>query len=131
MTCEYCGSPSPPKDNKCSSCGAPMAEPPKRSLDDLIGFRVSPPAPANQPPSAAPFTYSEPPKSRLVAGLLGIFLGGLGIHRFYLGYTGIGITQIIVTCITFGWGSLWGFIEGILILVGSGITKDAKGQPLA
>lgn len=69
-------------------------------------------------------------KSKMVAGLLGIFLGGLGIHRFYLGYTGIGIAQIVVTVLTCGFGSLWGFIEGILILCGNTITTDAAGRPL-
>ena len=61
---------------------------------------------------------------------MGILLGGLGIHRFYLGYVGIGIVQIVVTIVTFGVGSIWGLIEGILILTGNGITKDAKGRPL-
>lgn len=65
----------------------------------------------------------------MAAGLLGIFLGGLGIHRFYLGYVGIGIAQIIVTLITFGIGGIWGFIEGIMILTDV-IDKDAKGMPL-
>jgi TM2 domain-containing membrane protein YozV len=55
----------------------------------------------------------------------------LGIHRFYLGYIGIGIAQIVVTLLTFGLGAVWGFIEGILILVGSGITRDAQGRPLS
>jgi TM2 domain-containing membrane protein YozV len=68
-------------------------------------------------------------KSKIAAGLLGIFLGGWGIHRFYLGYTTIGIIQIVVTLITLGFGGLWGFIEGIMILTGN-INKDAKGQPL-
>jgi TM2 domain-containing membrane protein YozV len=68
-------------------------------------------------------------KSKLAAGLLGIFLGHIGIHRFYLGYTTIGIVQIIVTIFTFGIGGLWGFIEGIMILAG-GINKDARGLPL-
>ena len=77
-------------------------------------------------------------KSKIVAGLLGIFLGGLGIHRFYLGYTMMGIIQIAVTfgvsIITCGVGSfvgpLWGLVEGILILTGNFITTDAKGNPL-
>ncbi|WP_253908513.1 NINE protein, partial [Arthrobacter sp. H41] len=70
-------------------------------------------------------------KSRLVAGLLGILLGSLGIHRFYLGYTTIGVVQIIVTFVTFGFGALWGFIEGILILVGAQtFSRDARGIPL-
>jgi TM2 domain-containing membrane protein YozV len=62
--------------------------------------------------------------------LLGILLGGLGVHRFYLGYIGIGIAQIIVTICTFGVGHFWGLIEGILILTGSTITTDAEGRPL-
>ncbi|MBN2508261.1 MAG: NINE protein [Verrucomicrobia bacterium] len=69
-------------------------------------------------------------KSRLAAGVLGIVLGGLGVHRFYLGYVGIGIAQIVVTLCTAGVGALWGFIEGILILVGSTITTDYEGNPL-
>ena len=68
-------------------------------------------------------------KSKLAAGLLGIFLGGWGIHNFYLGFTGKGIAQIIVTIVTCGIGSLWGFVEGILILTGS-INTDAQGIPL-
>jgi TM2 domain-containing membrane protein YozV len=68
-------------------------------------------------------------KSKFVAGLLGIFLGSLGIHRFYLGYTAVGIIQIVVTIITLGIGALWGFIEGIVILAG-GWKTDAHGVPL-
>ena len=67
-------------------------------------------------------------KSRLTAGLLGIFLGGFGVHNFYLGYTGKAIAQILLT-FCFGIGAIWGFIEGILILVGT-IDKDANGNPL-
>lgn len=71
------------------------------------------------------------PKSKMTAGLLGLFLGGWGVHRFYLGYTTMGIIQIVVTLVTCGIGSLWGCIEGILILCGSTITTDANGNPLA
>ncbi len=73
--------------------------------------------------------FEEAVKSKLAAGLLGIFVGGFGIHRFYLGYIGIGIIQIIVTIFTFGVGALWGFIEGILILAGT-MNKDAQGRLL-
>ena len=117
----------------------------------------SPPPPAVDPPSESPGGVAEPPlsgspagaampplsgyavypvyadplaKSRLTAGLLGIFLGGLGVHRFYLGYTSIGVLQILVTIATCGIGGLWGIIEGILILGGNGIKTDAEGRPL-
>jgi TM2 domain-containing membrane protein YozV len=78
------------------------------------------------------YAYYDPmAKSRLVAGLLGIFLGGFGVHRFYLGYNSIGITQIIVTVVTCGLGSLWGLVEGIMILAGAqSFQTDAWGRPL-
>jgi len=65
-----------------------------------------------------------------VAGILGILVGWAGVHRFYLGYTAIGIAQILVTFLTCGAGYIWGLIEGVLILVGSTITTDADGRPL-
>ena len=68
-------------------------------------------------------------KSKMAAGLLGLFLGAWGIHNFYLGNTGRGIAQIIVTIVTCGVGGLWGVTEGILILTGS-INTDADGNPL-
>ncbi len=69
-------------------------------------------------------------KQKMVAGLLGIFLGGWGVHNFYLGYTKKAVIQLIVTLVTCGLGSLWGFIEGILILCGNTITTDAQGNEL-
>lgn len=72
-------------------------------------------------------------KSKIAAGLLGIFLGSLGIHNFYLGYTGKAVAQLLITVLTLGFGSIisgiWGLVEGILILTGS-INVDAKGIPL-
>jgi hypothetical protein len=68
-------------------------------------------------------------KSKIAAGLLGIFLGAYGVHRFYLGYTGVGIIQLCVTVFTCGLGGLWGFIEGIMILTGS-FDRDVHGRKL-
>ena len=84
-----------------------------------------------QPAPYGMVPYDSQAKSKIAAGLLGIFLGGFGVHRFYLGFTKIGIIQIVVTIFTCGIGSLWGFVEGILYLVGSnGYTTDANGRPL-
>lgn len=90
------------------------------------------PPPGQQPYGAYPPGYYDPnAKSKLTAGLLGILLGGFGVHRFYLGYTSIGIVQILVTLVTCGMGALWGLIEGILILVGSpSFATDADARPL-
>ena len=75
--------------------------------------------------------YVDPTlKSRMAAGLLGIFLGGFGVHRFYLGYNSIGVWQIVATVLTCGLASIWGLVEGIMILANSGITTDAAGRPL-
>ncbi|MDQ0863686.1 TM2 domain-containing protein [Arthrobacter globiformis] len=90
---------------------------------------------SQQPPMPNPVYAYPQPKSKLAAGLLGIFLGGLGIHRFYLGYTTIGIVQLLLTVFlgvfTFGLVGLWGFVEGIMILAGANyFRQDAKGMPL-
>lgn len=73
------------------------------------------------------------PKSKIAAGLLGIFLGCFGVHNFYLGYTGKAVAQLLITLLTCGFGGaitgIWGLIEGILILTGS-ISTDGKGFPL-
>jgi len=72
-------------------------------------------------------------KNKIVAGILGIFLGTFGIHNFYLGYTGKGIAQLLMTILSFGLLSpvtwLWSLIEAILILTDSNYL-DARGIPL-
>jgi TM2 domain-containing membrane protein YozV len=65
-------------------------------------------------------------KQKIVAGLLGILLGGLGVHHFYLGSTMAGVIELIATFVTCGVASLVGLIEGILILVMSDGDFDAR-----
>ncbi len=109
----------------CSSCGSIIKK--QAEICVKCGVRVARmPATASAAPDS-PGEYS--PKSRVAAGILGILLGGFGIHRFYLGYIGVGIIQIVVTIITLGIGSLWGLIEGIII-VANGDWKDSHGKPL-
>lgn len=78
----------------------------------------------------------ENAKSKLVAGLLAIFLGGLGIHNFYLGYTQKGVIQLLITllgsCLFFIGPivtAIWALIEAIFIFTGK-INVDGKGNPL-
>jgi TM2 domain-containing membrane protein YozV len=63
----------------------------------------------------------KPPgaEKKVVAGILGILLGGLGIHKFYLGYTKEGIIQLIIGLVTCGVGGIIGLIEGIIYLTKS------------
>lgn len=67
-------------------------------------------------------------KSKVVAGVLQIVLGGFGVGRFYMGHVGIGVAQLVVTLVTCGFGGIWGLIDGILILVNGGV--DGQGRPL-
>lgn len=66
---------------------------------------------------------TEPTKEKLVAGLLAIFIGSLGIHKFYLGYTKSGVIMLLVSLLTFGAGAsvmaVISLIEGILYLTKS------------
>ena len=98
------------------------------------------PAYAQQPAYGqpiAPAGYAQ--KSKLAAGLLGIFLGCFGVHNFYLGNTGKAVAQLLLTVI--GWiliigpavAGIWGLVEGILILCshyGSQWHRDAQGVEL-
>lgn len=71
-------------------------------------------------------------RNKVVAGLLGIFLGTFGIHRFYLGHTVIGVVQLLLTVATCGLGLYitvpWSFVEGILCFTGH--LRDVNNLPL-
>jgi TM2 domain-containing membrane protein YozV len=64
---------------------------------------------------ALPVIHSD--RSRVLAGILQLFLPGIG--RIYLGYMAIGVLQLIFTIVTCTIGWLWPFIDGILILAGT------------
>ena len=64
-------------------------------------------------------------KSKLTTILLCLFLGSLGIHRFYLGYTLIGVIQLL----TFGGFIIWAIVDLIMLIIGS--LKDSEGNDLA
>ncbi|MGR9074017.1 MAG: TM2 domain-containing protein [Gammaproteobacteria bacterium] len=72
----------------------------------------------------------DPVKSKMVAGFLSVFLGALGVSRFYLGYYKVGVVQIIMTIVTKGFvGFVWGLMDALLIFSGR-LDKDAKRRPL-
>ena len=130
MNCPNCGAAVPPGTNRCMKCGSFIEQ------SNVQQSSQVPMQPA-QGPVQTPMQVGPATKSKLAAGLLGIFLGSLGIHRFYLGYVGVGIVQLLMT-VVFSWptcgitamaAGLWGFIEGILILTGS-MNQDSQGRPL-
>jgi len=63
-------------------------------------------------------------KSKVAAALLCFFLGGLGVHRFYVGKVGTGVVQLF----TLGGLGIWALIDFIMILMGS--FTDANGKQL-
>ncbi len=108
------------------------------------GYAQQPPGyppPGQYPPAymdpAAPYgrhpLTGEPlsDKSKTVAGLLqllGLF-GIVGIGRIYLGYTGLGVAQLIVGIVTCFVGAIvWGIIDAVLILTDK--VRDPEGRPL-
>ena len=114
--CQNCGS-------NCEAVSAKAPEAPQ-----MNATMVNNPAPTVSMNSAA-----VPGKSRVVAGLLGLFFGSLGVHNFYLGRTGRAVAQLLITvlsCFLLSFISgIWGFIESILILCGN-VQVDGNGNPL-
>lgn len=104
--------------------------------------------PAQQYHAQAPGYYDHnglpaAPKSKVVAAILAFFLGGLGVHNFYLGYTNRGVAQIVTNIVAFVTSiiligifiyialGIWVLVEFISILVSSGVYRtDARGIPL-
>ena len=58
-------------------------------------------------------------ENKVLAGIFGILLGSLGIHRFILGDVGRGLLRIVISVFTCGFGGIIGFIEGIIYLTKS------------
>ena len=74
-------------------------------------------------------------KNKLLAGLLALFLGAMGIHRFYLGYIKIGRVQLRLWVLGYFTGGItwaivqiWAVTEAILIFLGK--IKDSEEHPL-
>jgi len=112
-----------------------MEYPPPPSFEQS---QSSYPPPGYQPPSAyppapqypQPYGYAATPGAKpagadkkLAAGLCGILIGGLGIHKFVLGYNTEGLIMLLVTVLTCGLGAIItgivGLIEGIIYLTKS------------
>lgn len=110
--CQNCGNEVQESQAVCLKCGVAL----QNSQNSNVNFNTNPNA-----------------KSKIAAGLLGIFLGAFGVHNFYLGYTGKAVAQLLISvlsCFTLAIVSeIWGLIEGILILCGN-INVDGKGNSL-
>ncbi len=126
VICVKCGTQKGQGVNYCANCGNPVN--PGAVVCMTCGVST---APAPQ----------KGGKSKIVAGLLAIFLGSYGVHNFYLGYTAKAVIQLvcsivglILSCVGIGVFvvagiSIWALVEGIMILCGK-IDKDGKGNLL-
>lgn len=116
VMCVKCGVAKGQGNNYCHNCGKPLAPDAAVCLNCGVANKQAP------APDA---------KSKLVAGLLAIFLGTFGVHNFYL----VSIVGILLCCVVVGvfivmGVGIWGLVEGIMILTGK-IDTDGKGNPLA
>ena len=95
---------------------------PLGSLPEFAADLKPPPASAAPPQTITPpaSTYNPRASNKIAAGVCGILLGSLGIHKFILGYTGAGLIMLLVTFLTCGVGGVVmhviGLIEGIIYL---------------
>lgn len=84
-------------------------------MGPMMGGPMTPQAPYGiDPITGMPFSD----KSKMLAGLLQIFLGTFGVGRFYTGHIGIAIAQILVSWLTCGLGAIWPLVDGIMMLMG-------------
>lgn len=126
--CPQCGAPIDPTAAECKFCGEKLTA--QQSQQQQQGYAqqqqqqqdyvqqpqiiIQQAAPAQQQVYVSGINPSWPIKSKVAAGILGIFLGGIGVHKFYLGKIGTGILYLCF-CWT-GIPALIGFIEGIMYL---------------
>lgn len=117
MKCKYCGGQIPQDASHCPYCGAVLHMPTPQHTQ-AVGAQ-------NQ--SAGPIPGA--PKSKLSFMLLAFFLGGLGIHNFYIGNSKRGVLQLVLWLVTIWFGI--GFAVWIWALVEMFTVKtDAWGRPL-
>lgn len=125
--CPNCGKEVAEGSQFCDNCGAQV------NMVQQAAPQMQAVQQPGQPMQQVPVGTQQ--KSKICAGLLAIFLGGFGIHNFYLGYTGKAVAQLLITligsivCIGPAITGIWALIEAIMIFTGS-ISTDANGVPL-
>lgn len=133
MKCPSCGRETQDQTKYCGFCGVEMSKA-SASKNKPIQPEVMDEKDVKRDQSQSSNPQTEP-KSKLVAGLLGIFVGSLGIHNFYLGYNDRGVIQLLLTTLgSFLFvgpivATVWALIEAVQILTGA-ITTDANGTKL-
>jgi len=102
--------PPPPQQPGMPQPGMPMAPIPQPGAPYGV-----------DPVTGLPFSD----KSKIIAGLLQLFLGCFGAGRFYTGHTGLAVAQLLVSWLTCG---IWPLVDAIMMFMGK--VTDAQGRPL-
>jgi len=123
--CPNCGAPS--KNEKCEYCGALIPVTQKVAPPVIVGNTRNDYAQNAQSNSQYPPGYI--PKDKTTALILAIFVGWLGVHRFYVGKTGTGILMIFVVFCTLFVGWIWTLID--IIMIATDKFPDSNGYPLS
>lgn len=110
----------PPAPN--SPAGGGMARPTQSPQEPFFSSQT--PYGYNRPPTMNPY-FERSDKSKIAAGLLQIFLPGIG--RLYLGYVGLGILQLLASLC--GFGVIWAWLDAVYIFCG-GVKIDGSGRHL-
>lgn len=125
MKCEYCDCRVPDNALVCPHCSAPI----KADFKKPEPIPVSKPEPAPQPipqpqyiPVSRPAAVKPQGKNKWVTFFLCLFLGWLGVHRFYTGKIGTGILWLL----TYGFCGIGVFIDLLLILFGAFTDKSGR-----
>lgn len=133
MFCEKCGSIIEKGDTVCKHCGNYIMTGNNSQYNNNQNQQMNNQGYNQNQQMNNQVNYASDAKSKIAAGILAIMFGTLGIHNFYLGYTGKAVAQLLISLLSFGFLAwivyIWAFIEGIMIFTGS-IKVDAKGNLL-
>ena len=110
--CTKCGTQNDDYSQSCSKCQAP--------LPTIGGYQpIQPPAPIYGQQAMQDWKQMGADK-KIAAGICGILIGSLGIHKFVLGYQREGVIMLLVSLLTCGLGapimSIIGIVEGVMYL---------------
>ncbi len=123
--CPHCGAPITPGAATCEYCNTPLNPQPQAQPTQPVYQAPAQPQPTVVVQQQPVYQYMRNPainpawpvKSKVAAGILALLLGGLGIHKFYLGKAGMGILYLLF-CWTYVPGII-AFVEGIMYLTSS------------
>lgn len=92
MFCKQCGKPIDDGEELCEDC--------KKVINNETATAQQPEV--KETVNTGSSSSNPNAKSKIAAGLLGIFLGAFGVHNFYLGYTGKAVAQLLITILSCG-----------------------------